>query len=563
MRFQARFMTQSCINTYVSLTRYYNDLNAEQLKRAHRFFYRVAFKMELGILLYRVDILRLFQTIIKGPEPMDKDLAAYKEWEELTKQIFKKIIKKVQERPELVVEMLFSKINATTYYLERGYDREVVTRAPRPPAELEVKPGMESDAQIGVAVGVLIDQNKSDALAWVKGVLISAAEERQSWQDADAARKAALEAEFEGMDESERPEQGEQPKAPSITVKPENDERRVQLFKDNKVRLLLTLLGCERLGLDEDADASWIIPSSVSAESLKESLELIGKFEFDPPTYENGKSAEDFLRSKAAAHRRRAEFDNSDDDAGEISDSRLFPVGGPTERKSDALKELKSRRKRNRHEPIELDDAEKDRRADARRKADLEKRKKIKSDLFVHDSDDESDDERDKEFFAQEEERRKNAASGILRAMTAAKFNEGKEEKPSEKRKAASAPKSKKKRKTVESEPEDEEDTALSSDREIRNAPHTGSRSSSVAQKRTFELSSDDESEGAEQTDTPLSSQQRDTAAVSPPPASKPAITEPVLDADMEGIDDEPVRKAPPVRRNMRAGFLLDSDSDD
>ena len=48
--------------------------------------------------------------MIKGPEPLDKGSAMYKEWEELCRQIIKRCVRKVQERPQLVVEMLFSKM---------------------------------------------------------------------------------------------------------------------------------------------------------------------------------------------------------------------------------------------------------------------------------------------------------------------------------------------------------------------------------------------------------------------------------------------------------------------
>jgi replication fork protection complex subunit Tof1/Swi1 len=193
-RFAARFMTQASVDTFVSLTRYYNDLSKEQLKRAHRFFYRVAFKNELTTVLFRVDIIALFQKMIKGPEGLDSSSSAFKEWSELIQQIFRRLVKRLEGRPGLMVEMLFSKIPATVFYLEHGYDREI-TKVPRPPAELEVKPGMEWDEQLGVAVSVLINQNKSDAIAWVKDTLSNAHEERLAWQAAEVARKAAAQAE--------------------------------------------------------------------------------------------------------------------------------------------------------------------------------------------------------------------------------------------------------------------------------------------------------------------------------------------------------------------------------
>ncbi|KAJ4378059.1 Topoisomerase 1-associated factor 1 [Neocucurbitaria cava] len=216
MRYAAKFVNQSSVNTFVAFTRYFNELDTEQLKRAHRFFHRVAFKMELGVLLCRVDILQLFNKMMKGPRGLDSESAAYKEWDDFVKHFFRQVVKRVQERPELVVEMLFSKIPATMYYLEHGYDREVATRAPRAPAELEVKPGMEHPDQIGVAVGVLVNQSKSDALRWVRDVLAAAAEERKAWEDADEARKAVAAAENPDAAESTEAADDEAPKPPSI-----------------------------------------------------------------------------------------------------------------------------------------------------------------------------------------------------------------------------------------------------------------------------------------------------------------------------------------------------------
>ena len=62
------------------------------------------------------------------------------------------------------------------------------------------------------------------------------------------------------------------------------------MFKDNKLRLLMNLVGFERLGEHHDPDAAWIIPSSLTSIQLQEAIDLIRKFEFDPPTYEDGKA---------------------------------------------------------------------------------------------------------------------------------------------------------------------------------------------------------------------------------------------------------------------------------
>jgi replication fork protection complex subunit Tof1/Swi1 len=189
-RFSARFVNQTSVNTFVAFTRHYHDLTAEQLKRAHRFLYRVAFKMELSILLYRVDILHLFNKMIKGPEGLDPEAPIFKEWKELVRQVFRGVIKKVQKRPEILVEMLFSKINGTIYYLEHGYEKEIPVRQSRLPAELTVKGGLDIKDQIGIAVLALISEGKVDSVRWLKDAISAAATEREAWELEREARTA-------------------------------------------------------------------------------------------------------------------------------------------------------------------------------------------------------------------------------------------------------------------------------------------------------------------------------------------------------------------------------------
>ncbi|KAK8169717.1 timeless protein-domain-containing protein [Phyllosticta citrichinensis] len=546
-RFSARFMTQGCVDTFVAFTRFYNDLDLEQLKRAHRFFYRLAFKNELAVLLYRVDILNLFNKMIKGPDGLPSDLPVFREWQEFVKQLFKKCVRKVQERPELVVEMLFSKIPSTMYYLEYGHEKEIATRAPRPPAELEVKGDLDKKGQIGVAVSLLISQNKMDHLAWLRNVLSSAATDREAWEKESQARKTTSDGQETTHDDDEAS------KAPSIMVKPDHDERRIALFKDNKLRLLLKVVGFMRTGLDDDTEASWIVPSNLTSEELRESERLIQQAEWDPPTFED-KSAEDMVRTRRRRLALRDDTDMSDDDDGPdaLDDEELFPAGGPTARKSDSVEEKKTRSRRRRNSSEEPDDAEKERRKKARQLKELEKRRKIKSDVLIHSSDEESDEEKDKAFFAAEEERRKNTSKAIVKALLNTKL----EEVSGNEKKRKSLGKNAKGRKRTKTSSSDEDHdggddiVALSS------------RSSSEAPAPPITINSDDDSD-SEVSDTSLSPQQ--VSGLGPvgdmdkePDEISTKVTKEIDMADGDEDDEAPVRR--PVRR--RAGFLVDSDSE-
>ena len=211
-RFCVKFMTQPCIDTFVAFTRYYHDLSAEQLKRAHRFFYRVAFKQEVSVMLFRVDIIALFNKMIKGPDGLDRGHAMFREWDELVRQVLKKMLKKLEERPELYIEMLFSKIRSSVYFLEHGKEEESPSSRPRPPAVLEVKGAMTRDEQLGVAVAVLLKNEKVEHIDWVVRLITNAANERQSWEAETEARRIQQEAFGD-----QAPSDYEVPKPPSIS----------------------------------------------------------------------------------------------------------------------------------------------------------------------------------------------------------------------------------------------------------------------------------------------------------------------------------------------------------
>ena len=191
-RFSSRFATQGCVDTFVAFTRLYKDMSAEQLKRAHRFFYRVAFKLELHTMLFRVDIIQLFYNMIKGVNSLDKGSSSFEDWEEFARQLFKRLTKRLNDHPELMIEMLFSKMTSTLFYLEHGYDKEVTKSHPRAPAELEVKPEIDTADRIALVTEVLVTGAKFDSINVVREEVKRAATEREAWEAADLARRAAI-----------------------------------------------------------------------------------------------------------------------------------------------------------------------------------------------------------------------------------------------------------------------------------------------------------------------------------------------------------------------------------
>ncbi|KAL8639924.1 MAG: hypothetical protein Q9228_003098 [Teloschistes exilis] len=570
-RLAAKFMTQPCVDTYMKFLRYYNDLNTEQLKRAHRFVYRVAFKQELSVLLFRVDYFALFNRMIKGPEPLDRVSPMFSEWEELVKQLIRRMVKKLQERPELAVEMLFSKIPQTAFYLENGYEKQTIKSRPRAPAALEVRGGMARDEQIGVVVAVLgQDGIDRDAVEWMKKILSSAASERQSWEAEAAARRAEYDASTESSEAEARP--------PSIVVKPDGEERRIAMFKNARLRLLMTLAGFERLGIDDEPGGTWIIPSALTARQLHETHDVIQKHG-ENPILEYGDddpiSAEDMLRRKPKEKSRRAAYDDDESGDGGIPDNDddlFFPAGGPTNTgprtAAAALEQLTKKRRVRRRKSIEsndeddglreLDHETRERRRMAREAADLEKRRKIKSEEFVFSSDE--DEEADREFFAREEIRRIGHAKKVMEVL-----REGMVGKPGKRKSDGGEEAGREERRKKQRLSEDENGEEAEDEADVLMAEGSSS-------PRIQELG--DESE-VEDEETPLSSPpirnafngdalkelpinvRKAEGSTAGNKASQPAST----GTDEEDEDDAPVM-IQPRRRNNRAALLFESESE-
>jgi replication fork protection complex subunit Tof1/Swi1 len=425
-RFASRFTPQGVVDTFITFAKFYKDLDEAQLKRAHRFLYRLAFKQDMAVMLFRVDIIQLLHNMVKGPDALDKASPQFKDWEELVKQILRKCFKKIDERPELIIEMLFSKLQSTAFFLEYGHEKQTTaTKAQaKPGVELEFKHTNERDHQIAIVVGALLDKNQSDHLAWAKRIITEAESERRSWEAAEEARQST-EDPFGDENEGPAPEPKQPPSIGKIhliftsllsadqksAVKADDQDRKNAIFKKSHLRLLMTVAGFQRPEpvSEETVESTWIIPENVTANHLKDTLHFINQAEFNPPTFNEGEAAENQLKRKTVP-RRKAAFDDDDDglDGMELDDDILFPAGGPTTRKAiDGEKRKKKtlrRRKKNSDdaEQNELDDEALEEKARKRRDKEREKALRIKSALYVKEGDDEFDSDEDEEFFARE-----------------------------------------------------------------------------------------------------------------------------------------------------------------
>ncbi|EXJ85662.1 replication fork protection complex subunit Tof1/Swi1 [Capronia coronata CBS 617.96] len=565
-RFAAKFSSQASVDTYYALITFYRDLSTEQLKRAHRFLYRVAFKQDLAVLLYRVDIIALLYKLVNGPDGLDTTHPMYKDYSEFSRQLFKKMFKKLDQRPELVVEMLFSKIHSTLHYLEFGQEKQTIA-ASRPPAELEIRPapGRDVKEQIGIVVTVLIKDGRVELVKWVKEMLKKAFDERHAWEvEAEVRRTAALEA--AQKDNESAPEDINIGQPSHIIVRPTSEDIKTAMFKNGRLRLLMLLVGFDMLGDEDVLGASWTVPSVLTADKLAESRAAIEQYEQTPwQGDDENEDAEDMIRrarnkDKTASHDEEEAPRNAFIDDSEGEEEFMFPDNPRRKRAKNIIEELKARRKRKREHDDEEDDVDPELAAErraAREAAARARRLKIKSEAYIRDSDDESDAERDRKFFEREEQVRQKQAENIRKQMAlevgdqATKTKQkGKNAKPS----------------TREAPPAEQDSDADLLMADFDDKPDE-TASSQNRRKSDTEDAEEDE-------DTPLSSPSSATAKrveegrTVLKEMAQARVNQDVSSSDkagdlklIESDSDEDV--VPTARRRMRAGFLVDSDDDD
>ena len=356
------------------------------------------------------------------------------------------------------------------------------------------------------------------------------------------------------------------------------------MFKNPHLRLLMKLVGMQRLApsLDETPDSSWIIPGDVTADALRDNLDHISKAEFSPPVFEDGGLAEDQLRRKSAA-RKRVSYDDDDDMQDLIDEGEpLFPLGKLAARKPDHERPKKGVRRRQRRGSNEEEPTEEqlDEKARARRQKELERARKVKSEMYVHASDDETDDERDRSFFENERRRQdiKNTSFGLSKAPT---LDTGKSawerlvdgdseddqlvstQKDVETPGASRASRKRKTGITLQSTDDEEEPSAIRQSKKKkkpRNRVDESSDDDLEASSQSLDAA-EKHDEAMDTDDTPLSSSPRageksNTAEVAP---------EAVAGATQnEDDDDEDMPMAAPVKaRRVRAGFILDSSDEE
>jgi replication fork protection complex subunit Tof1/Swi1 len=277
-----------------------------------------------------------------------------------------------------------------------------------------------------------------------------------------------------------------------------------------------------------------------------------------------------------------------------VPDGPLFPANIRT--KSSALGELKEkRRKRHRQtedtEPPLDDDQLEEQRRNGQANA-MARQAKIKSDLYIHASDEETDEDADREFFIHEEERRKAQAQRVQEALLSAVLEDTNREKLSKnkgrKRRGHTGDGGselaetgdRKRQRTTRMVPNIDDDTSdddiLMTGISMRSTTASPRRDRiSTSHDEEDEDEDEDKDEAADmQPDTPPTSAEDDLEFDSHPDPDVIAPTEGVkasyhataVTAPLAaGNDDDAAPRPPavvPSRRRMRGAFASDTDSE-
>lgn len=351
------------------------------------------------------------------------------------------------------------------------------------------------------------------------------------------------------------------------------------MFRSGRLRLLLTLAGLGIFGREDVLGAQWSIPSSIPSQSLEETHRMIQQHCNSPIAETEESDPRDLIRRQPTARsdqepadtNYRVDFGNdSEGEDGDI-DSALFPPN--IRSRSGAIDELRRKRNKRGKQGDEEESGPDEETLEARRQARqdnaLARQRKIKSDLYIHASDEDTDEEGDNDFFAREEQRRKEQAQRVRQALLTGVYEEPgtnkRKKRPPGKGKNREPPNGKgnKRRKSdmsLDSDKEDEpmmdQDPSNSESMSITHeTPPTSTEDATV--NDGFREMSPDAPFSWSKTPTNIGME----GFPSIPEASNEGREEAKNDDDDDGDEDD--GPAIPMRRpRVMAGFVIDSDSD-
>ncbi|KAK9434066.1 timeless protein-domain-containing protein [Lipomyces doorenjongii] len=161
-RFERKFFTQNCIDMFRSVLATYADLSDQQIKRIIAFFHRIFFKHEEEVLLYRLDFMLVLHRCLDPRVGISHSNSARKEVELFMNHYVRKLAKALVERPALYVELLFTKMPDTLFFLKYGHDEEKHLKRKREKTKLAGDRNRESGSEDDHAMSIIDDRSDND-----------------------------------------------------------------------------------------------------------------------------------------------------------------------------------------------------------------------------------------------------------------------------------------------------------------------------------------------------------------------------------------------------------------
>ncbi|KAF3121617.1 Topoisomerase 1-associated factor 1 [Orbilia oligospora] len=396
-QYESKFLSPASLEPFLDLLSHYRELGWPQIKRCIGFLHRVFVKRGATVGLFHLKAIYILQAVARDT----KGSQGYTEVAGFVRFFSKHLVRKLSEYPVLFVEILFQKSQRIGYFIEHGEDRSRCNRELPPLLTIELEEGLDKEKRIAVAVWLVSqDDVCCKQFGWVERVLYCVVEERRGW---------------ETKDPSVHPNQdpGDLRKLCPIAVKFEGDSHTQLHFSSNKLQLLMKVLDFEPEG-SHPQEFCYVLPDTVSFQTLQESITTFLRYMKSPISeFGDGKALADCFTMK----RKKFELKSSDSNGEWKKDSasEAFEPEFP-----DNLKARKSRSTKGPGvrlaKKMNMDENEAHRRREERKLKERERRRGIKSGLYIGSSDDDSDYERDQEFFEKERVLREAMSKATLHA---------------------------------------------------------------------------------------------------------------------------------------------------
>ncbi|QNP96592.1 YALIA101S01e17062g1_1 [Yarrowia lipolytica] len=386
--FESRYFHEDTFTTYRMVLSSFQQLDNCYLGWCLKFLDRAFNKRKCRVMLFRLDYLQLFRTMVKE---LNSSNPWRKPFEHFFKKYMRQMIPMMKERPCLMVEVIFAKIPGTLHYLESGEEkpvRELKERTSKFVYEFTEGDDIPEERKVCILVASLLDEEKKQLVEWFIDELDSLLRARTGDTQVLNPPKATDE----------------------LNVPKSIDE-------DDKFRLLMELVGFTLSRIPKSSvgcKTLCSLPGEVSRADIERATGWLKQWystpvDFEPFNMIKRVRRDDKERRGAGGDKegsQDAEEDDelplflasdSEDDIENINDEMFAPV--PKEKQQKTKQKLKRK-------GTSKSTREREKQRDYTAKTTIDIPMSYKSADFIGASDDDSDDERDRKFFEKENELR-------------------------------------------------------------------------------------------------------------------------------------------------------------